>query len=126
MDFETLPDHIKESLSEQLLFIEPSADTSPEPVIDDVTKRLAAALARGEKHGPEWRGVHRCKCGAHSTNVNYKLPNGMITNSLAVHYVAWHRSDVPASELNKIMALEGDELEPTEALLCPPKRATRL
>jgi len=84
-----------------LLFIEPSSAISKEPVIDDLTRKMATALKNG-KVCENWMGVHTCACGANSTASNYNVENGLKTNSLAVHYLMWHRNEVPESELKKV------------------------
>ncbi len=103
-----------------ILYIEPSAKTSAEPLIDELTKKMTAALRQGQK-GREYRGHHTCKCGAHSTNCDYTLPNGEQTNSLAIHYLSYHREEVPPSQLEKVNLLNYGEAEPTVEELQIPK-----
>jgi hypothetical protein len=98
--------------SEGILYMEPSKNTSPKPLIDEATKKMTAALRQGVP-GARWRGVHQCACGAHSSNCDYTLPNGEQTNSLSIHYLAYHRSDVPKKQLEKVLQLECGEAEPT-------------
>lgn len=92
-----------------ILYIEPVGAPSAEPVIDDLTRRMASALFLGEP-GPGYRGFHTCSCGVHSSNCNYTLPNGETTNSLCVHYLAFHREDVPQEQLDRVAALEYYEI----------------
>lgn len=88
-----------------------------------------------------WRGFHNCSCGKASTNQEYLIMTGeessvtlyenarklsfgdkdgskevraVITNSLAIHYLAYHREDIPEDVLARVLLLEGDEVEPTE------------
>jgi hypothetical protein len=106
-----------------LLFIEPRNPASAEPVVDDLTKRMAAALNDGVggtgdtqasfRPGGGLRGWHDCVCGACSSNQNYLLSDGQVTNSLCVHYLAHHRGEVPESELRKVRSLPSYEAEPT-------------
>ncbi|MFA5358564.1 MAG: hypothetical protein WC310_01925 [Patescibacteria group bacterium] len=103
-----------------ILYIEPSAKTSSEPVIDRYTRKMVAALRQG-KEGLGYRGIHICKCGARSTNCDYTLPNGEQTNFLAVHYLAYHRDEVPQSELVKVDSLDCGEADPTPEELQRPK-----
>ena len=49
-----------------------------------------------------YMGVHQCICGAKSHSRDYLLPNGYVTNSLAVHYLEFHRDEVSDVELAKI------------------------
>ena len=85
------------------LMIEPSKPASAEPLIDEVTRKVVAIWRR-----KTWtsgtircRGWHTCSCGAHSDNGMHRLGDvkGPETNSLMVHYVAYHRDEVPAADL---------------------------
>ena len=112
------PDH--------LLFIEPQLPCSAEPVIDDYTRRMAGAM-RSASPQAAYRGIHHCICGAASTNCNYIVRaqqrvagspwHGLLTNSLAVHYLALHRNEVPADELAKVLTLSADPANPTPSAL---------
>ena len=58
-----------------------------------------------------------------STNCDYILPGGQQANSLCIHYLAFHRDEVPAEELAKVSALAAGEAEPSpEELARPAKR----
>jgi len=96
-----------------ILYIEPSARTSDKPVIDELTRRMAAAY-RLRTPGPGYRGFHICACGATSSNCDYTLSDGERTNSLCVHYLAFHRDEVSASQLEKVRQLNFGEVEPNE------------
>lgn len=89
----------------QLLFIEPKRAKSNEPVLDYLTELVENAFKLAKPCGPYWKGVHTCVCGEHSTNHNYLLPNGWQTNSLAVHYMKYHRSEIPKQEIQKVQKL---------------------
>jgi len=106
-----------------ILYVEPSAATSAEPVIDELTRKMVAAYRKGQS-GTRWRGWHTCACGAHSDNTDYTLPNGEQTNSLCVHYLAFHRSEVTEAQLRKVAALDCGEEEPNEKELAAPNRGT--
>ena len=96
-----------------LLFIEPQREASPVPLVDDATKRMTAAL-RSAQHG--YRGIHTCRCGAQSDNVDHFIFNTdprFTTNSLAVHYLAQHRDEVPPDELANVLTLPAVHAEPT-------------
>ena len=109
-----------------LLFIEPQNVKSETPTVDELTKKMTAAF-RDFKTGSGFQGQfmedamtmgeQTCVCGARSTNVDYLLPSGYITNYLCVHYLAWHRNEVPQSELDKVAALPNEFTEPTPELL---------
>lgn len=104
-----------------VLYIEPSARVSVEPVIDEITRKMTSAFRLGIP-GLGYRGVHTCACGVKSSNCDYTLPNGEQTNSLCVHYLAFHRDEVPVSQLEKVRRLNFGEAEPTEGEL---KRGNR-
>lgn len=118
----------------ELLYIEPQRPEDPIPIIDNLTRRMTAALSHataGGKSGNEFtvgdrfRGWHTCSCGATSSNQDYLLQNGMITNSLCIHYLARHRSEVPLTELRKVMALPPEETEPMPEQVSPDKFENR-
>lgn len=95
-----------------MLWIEPLQSATIEPIIDSYTRKMAAAF-RLATPGRGSRGCHRCICRAYSTSCAFELPNGQWTNSLCVHYLAFHREEVPTSELNAVAALAHGEAEPT-------------
>ena len=97
-----------------LLFIEPTQPASPMPLIDELTRKMAAAFRAAAPSANSWLGVHECVCGVASTNHNYILPDGRTTHSLCVHYLAHHRAEVPAKQLQEVAQLAAGELEPTE------------
>ena len=103
-----------------VLYIEPGRYTSAEPVIDDLTRKMTAAYRAAESSGACWRGFHVCRCGVNSSNTDYVLPGGQQTNSLCVHYLAFHRNEVPETELAKVAALEAGEAEPSAEELARP------
>jgi hypothetical protein len=113
-----------------LLFIEPTQPASKEPVIDGLTRRMTAALNGSVggtndgwqgafRPGGGWRGVHTCVCGVNSSNRNFQLEDGTITNSLCIHYLAHHRDEIPKSELDKVRSLPSYEAEPSQSQLMP-------
>lgn len=111
-----------------LLYIEPASDKSEAPIIDIYTRKMAAALQSRISTGIlredgaydkdfSTLGFQRCSCGVTSDNVDYELSDRIITNSLCVHYLAWHRQEVPQTELNKVLSLSGGESEPSPDVL---------
>jgi hypothetical protein len=98
--------------SNRLLYIEPSAQTSEEPLIDETTQKMTAAL-RMATVSERWRGIHRCACGVHSDNCDYALPSGHETNSLAIHYLALHREEIPTEHLEIVDGFDYGLGEPT-------------
>lgn len=103
-----------------LLMIEPSASIAAEPVVDSLTRRMTAALNRAAKKDFT-RGWHTAASGAWSDNCTHVITMAdgrqLETHSLAVHYVAYSRHEIPASELVKLEGLPLTEEEPTEEQL---------
>jgi hypothetical protein len=97
-----------------LLFIEPIHPASPTPIVDHITRRMAAAFRVAHEDTIYYCGIHECVCGALSTSCNYYLPSGHLTNSLCIHYVAYHRAEVPAPQLAIIEALTSEEVRPSK------------
>ena len=64
-------------------------------------KRLVPSFSEGNAY----RGSHRTECGERSSNKDYLLENGMITNSLAPFYLKWYRFSIPESEMRKVEQL---------------------
>jgi len=86
-----------------LLMIEPT-DRLKEPAVNDAYTAKMEMLLKKATEGPFYKGFHICACGERSTN--YDLYIGKYTtNSLAVHYLRPHRSEVPASEIEKLRKL---------------------
>lgn len=104
-----------------LLFIEPSACTSSIPLVDSLTRKMTAAFRQGAILY-YCKGFHVCACGVFSSNSDYSLPNGDMTNSLCIHYLAFHRDEVPEAQLSRVAALNCGEAEPTIDELSPPRR----
>lgn len=97
-----------------VLYIEPSKNISTDPVIDTLTRKMTAALRKATRDPRSWRGWHTCACGANSVNHDFVLPNGEQTNSLCVHYLAYHRDEVPAAQLQKVSMLNCGEEDPND------------
>lgn len=102
-----------------LLYIEPKNECSSYPIDDELTNIMMNEFfnaVRGTWHhksntfriNNRWKGIHTSSCGARSTNRDYKLSNGMITNSLCIHYLRWHRDEIPESELDKVRSMIPD------------------
>ena len=106
-----------------VLYIQPGPYTPAEPVIDELTRKMAGAYRAAKSDEMYWRGFHVCRCGVNSSNCDYILPGGQQTNSLCVHYLAFHRSEIPEAELAKVAAFDSGEEEPNaEELARPAKR----
>ena len=98
--------------NEYLLQIEPEGNTSSYPTDDELTKKMELLLSSA-RDGTRYRGWHTCSCGEKSGYCDLIIP-GYITNSLAAHYLRWHRHDVPLGEqekLSSIMMLEDNDLQ---------------
>lgn len=84
-----------------LLQIHPRGQQTKEPVNDALTVKMEWLLGAAEK-GTQWRGRHGCTgCGETSGSCDL-LVDKYVTNSLAAHYLRWHRPDVPVSEIEKL------------------------
>src|SRR3972149_7861898 len=109
-----------------LLFIEPTRLGYWKANIDKHTIKVFHALKNFVAYGTigqnynfikdvYTKGYHVCECGSHSRCMDYLLSNGLITNSLCVHYLAYHRDEVPEIELKKIDTInESEELKENE------------
>lgn len=112
-----------------ILYIKPDNHYSPEPIIDEITKKMTCLWRKKEDSKMSFFGFHTCSCGARSTAMDYLLPapkesNYLLTNSLCLHYLAFHRDQIPIKEMNKVheIILEADEEIPTrEELVYPTK-----
>jgi hypothetical protein len=116
---------------EWLLFIEPSSNRTIEPIIDSYTKKMTASLRKSERGTVErdgWMkyedggcyfGTHGDSCRCISDSTNRKLSNGEITNSLCIHYLAFHRWEISEEQLNRVASLLDGEEEPTIEELWP-------
>ena len=106
-----------------ILYIHPKNTPSEEPVEDELTElvrdNFEAAVAIGCCGGNDsfitgtsFMGVHQCTgltCDAYSESCDYLLPYGIITNSLCVHYIQYHRDEIPENELQKIRQLSREK-----------------
>lgn len=103
-----------------LLFIEPTKPASTDPILDNLTYKLLWAVRNFEKTGHITdqgdflniitMGIHHCTgcCDKSISSHSYDLllKNGFMTNTLAVHYIAFHRDEISTQELDKISLLE--------------------
>lgn len=104
-----------------IMMIEPANYASTKPVVDLYTLRMTAAWRNGNPSSYSYKGLHICKCGVLSDNRDHFVADAIRTNSLCVHYLAFHREDVPNEQLELVLALTEDEVEPTEHELKDPK-----
>ena len=96
------------------LFVEPKRAATEDPIIDLLTMRMTATLRLARPDRIYYLGFHQCVCGALSLGHNFVLPDGRLTNSLCVHYLAYHRAEVPWYQLRRVRALGHGLAEPTE------------
>lgn len=92
----------------KLLYIEPKNRAVKDPIIDSLTRKMTYAL----RHPKDWDctfGFYQDVCGCKS-NLMYFLQNGMETNELAIHYVAFHRDEIPEEQLDIINSFNGEEV----------------
>src|SRR5262245_43518170 len=83
----------------KMLYIEPVNPCSDDPIIDDLTMKMTAAYRLSEPTRYMFQGFHSRSCGAWSDSKDHFLPDGTKTNSLCIHYLAYHRQDVPKVDL---------------------------
>lgn len=111
----------RDDRSKFILYIEPKKeDKLKEPIEDNLTKLMEMALSKSEegtgsysdttgearfRSGSGYKGMHRTECGQVSSNKDYLLENGMITNSLAPFYLRWYRYSIPESDMIKLKEL---------------------
>lgn len=77
------------------------------PFSIDTTEKVVWGVAGNGHFSPsiETMGTHECVCGERSHSYDVLLPNGFITNTLAEHYLLWHRDEIPPEQIEKISAL---------------------
>jgi hypothetical protein len=106
----------------RLLYVAPTRKPSEHPVVDELTLKMVAALRQGSKpSGYIVLGVVTCVCGAMASMMNVTLPNGWLTNDLSVHYLAYHRAQVPQWQLDAVRTLPAGLEPPTEAEMYAPR-----
>lgn len=88
-----------------LLMIEPKDQFKEEAVDDELTAKMERLFNKA-KPVMVWKGCHTAADRMKSDNCDYILPSGHITNSLCVHYMRYHRSEVPRSELTKLSLIQ--------------------
>lgn len=92
------------------------------PIDDELTKLVEFAFKKAKagaanysdedpnpeirfREGGAYKGCHHCGCGEHGGNKDYMLENGLITNSLCVHYLQWHRDEINDNDIEKLHEL---------------------
>lgn len=108
-----------------LLYIHPTGGPdAADPCVDTLTafllhQLLAARTVNIACQGAavvytprnETRHQSTCRCDGQlwSSVDDYLLPCGLITNSLSLHYVAFHRTEIPVREWHKLLRAWADE-----------------
>ena len=109
-----------------ILMVEPSAKISKEPLVDELTRKMTATWRKRKESGISYRGFHVCQCNVFSDNKDHFVDGGKLTNSLCIHYLAFHRDDILPEELDKVRQLKDGEAQPTdEELHIPNKKFER-
>lgn len=89
--------------------IEPANSPAGNAVCDEITEVFRPVFEAAMANRPSWmdcyKGFHECSCGVMSEVFDVRLPSGHLTNSLAMHYLEFHRDEVPASEIEKVRTL---------------------
>lgn len=107
-----------------LLYVHPTQEGSEEPKLDNLTKKILWATRNKLGKGVLFesgkfeldmstKGTHHCtgcnkKC-PESKAYDILIPGEIITNTLAVHYVAFHRDELSESEIAKVESIQVDE-----------------
>lgn len=107
-----------------LLFIEPKL-RAHEPIIDELTLKMSYAYVNSTTYNIKSCEYYNCICGAQS-KWKLKLDNGMLTNSLCVHYVACHRDEVPKKMIKVISSFDRQSLRASDASIAYPWEEMKL
>jgi len=99
--------HTEANKLQKLLFMRPKNPPSAEPVMDDITKLVTKYWAFNKRSKYMYKGTHQCSCHVSSTNSDHFIgPNyDILTNSLCLHYVQFHRDEIPQDELDRVVSL---------------------
>lgn len=113
---------VRDDKSKFLLYIEPSPEQKGKIAInDEYTSLFRLALSEAKlgksnfketgvpeefKEGNKHRGTHKCADGMESTQQDYLLPTGLITNSLCMYYLMFYRMAISKNDWDKITELQ--------------------
>lgn len=116
-------------MSKFILYINPKGKKSAEPTRDESSDEVAQLILRARRQMAKYDpfatetekalwgvgssnghfeplmttlGTHKCSCGEGSDSWDVLLPGGYITNTLAEHYLLWHRGEIPTAEMKKL------------------------
>ncbi len=103
-----------------LCYLHSQEPPSSRPLIDKFTRKATAALRKSKMNPIAFGGFYACPCGkAHSASTDFILPDGTLTNSLLIHYLAMHREEVDLKDLATIERFDSGAEEPTEEEIFP-------
>lgn len=98
-----------------LLYIHPKLNKSEFPTEDELTLGLEKLFNDHNSNignfyedtgkfteEAGWLGTYTCFCGEESSSEDYLITPSYATNSLCIHYLKWHRNEVPEEELRKV------------------------
>lgn len=86
----------------RLLFIEPAGSPTTAPTVDRLTRVIVGILREHATVGTAYLGWHTCACGAESCTADRVIGARGVTNTLAGHYLAFHRAEIPPAEMHKV------------------------
>lgn len=86
---------------------EPEGQPAEEPLVDDLTRSAAVFLDRSRSPALRYRGVHFTHKRRSTNEDRYVEVDGQRweTNSLLVYYLAYHRDDLPRTDLSAVAGL---------------------
>ena len=92
--------------NKHLMFIEPTSKKMEHDIHDDLTDFAQYLQESMKPNNDNTKGWHTCSCKkasseSHTFSVLISGKN-VKTNSLLLHYVKNHRSEIPENELNKL------------------------
>jgi len=103
-----------------ILFINPKKQMSENSVIDQTAKQFIWLWHRRKKINAGLFGPNFCSCGQKGKANFFLLPTPskskyLLTNSLALHCLLWHREEIPKEEMERLLGIlsEIPEEEPT-------------
>ena len=98
-------DELTDFLTKKIEFVEQEQETYCRDITKTFKPTIKWGIVRADGSFSEKirvRGVHSCACHVNSANYDFELAEGMYTNTLAAHYMLYHRSEVPAQEIEKV------------------------
>jgi hypothetical protein len=120
VDLYPLPSFLRRAPEEFSLFVRfvPRGPAAAEPLIDSLTRRMTAVWRMSEEEDDPGDGSH-CICGA-DISARRKTVGPRQIDALCIHFLAYHRHEIPAEEIEKVMQLPESEVEPSAQELAPP------